>query len=138
MQLASIDCSRIHWSDLRCISLSSEYVNHLDAAVAKEVEGLLGWTFCTVPLDGLQINTLPPLLIADEAVLAGTVQMRQQHVVEVSGFDAHHLQLLIDSLAKRYLSLIHIIQYTRAKTLNLSRFIIDTLGRHITVPPDVC
>ena len=137
MQLASIDCSRIHWSDLRCISLSSEYVNHLDAAVAKEVEGLLGWTFCTIPLDGLQINTLPPLLlIADEAVLAGTVQfflshndvlgilygsqsvgmvtvqMRQQHVVEVSGFDAHHLQLLIDSLAKRYLSLIHIIQYT--------------------------
>ena len=162
MQLASIDCSRIHWSDLHCISLSSEYVNHLDAAVAKEVEGLLGWTFCTIPLDGLQINTLPPLLIADEAVLAGTVQlllshddvlcilhgsqtvgmitvqMRQQHVVEVSGFDAHHLQLLIDSLAKRYLSLIHIIQYTRAKTLNLSRFIIDTLGRHITVPPDVC
>ena len=24
MQLASIDCSRIHWSDLRCISLSSD------------------------------------------------------------------------------------------------------------------
>ena len=73
MQLASIDCSRIHWSDLRCISLSSEYVNHLDAAVAKEVEGLLGRTFRAVPLDGLQINTLPPLLlIADEAVLAGT------------------------------------------------------------------
>ena len=47
-------------------------VNHLHAAVAKEVEGLLGWTFCTVPLDGLQINTLPPLLIADEAVLAGS------------------------------------------------------------------
>ena len=51
----------------------ARYVNHLNAAVAKEVEGLLGWTFCTVPLDGLQINTLPPLLlIADEAVLAGS------------------------------------------------------------------
>ena len=56
----------------------ARYVNHLDAAVAKEVEGLLGWTFCTVPLDGLQINTLPPLLlIADEAVLAGTVHYYQ-------------------------------------------------------------
>jgi len=50
-------------------------VNHLDAAVAKEVEGLLGRPFRAVPLDGLQVNSLPPLLlIADEAVLAGTVQ----------------------------------------------------------------
>ena len=32
-------------------------VYHLDAAIAKEVEGLLGRTFCTVPLDGLQVNT---------------------------------------------------------------------------------
>ena len=114
-----------------------------------------GRTFGAVPLNGLQINTFPPfLLIANKAVLAGavqffesyenvlgilhgtqtigmvTIQMGKQHVVKVGRLDVHCCQLFIDSLAKRDLPLVYIIQYTRAETLNLSRLVVDSFGRY--------